>query len=139
MIRTYSELVKLQTFKERYEYLKLGGLIGEETFGFDRYINQRFYKSMEWKNIRDFVIVRDNGFDLGMQDYPIRGKILIHHINPITSKDIESMSDFLLNPKYLITTSHSTHNAIHYGDDNFIISNTVVERSINDTIPWKKR
>lgn len=138
MIRTYSELVKLQTFKERYEYLKLGGLIGEETFGFDRYINQRFYKSMEWKNIRDFVIVRDNGFDLGMQDYPIRGKILIHHINPITSKDIESMSDFLLNPKYLITTSHSTHNAIHYGDDNFIISNTVVERSINDTIPWKR-
>lgn len=138
MIRTYSELVKLQTFKERYEYLKLGGLIGEETFGFDRYINQRFYKSMEWKNIRDFVIVRDNGFDLGMQDYPIRGKILIHHINPITSKDIESMSDFLLNPKYLITTSHSTHNAIHYGNDNFIISNTVVERSINDTIPWKR-
>lgn len=139
MIRTYSELVKLQTFKERYEYLKLGGLIGEETFGFDRYINQRFYKSMEWKNIRDFVIVRDNGFDLGMQDYPIRGKILIHHINPITSKDIASMSDFLLDPEYLITTSHTTHNAIHYGDDSFIILNTVVERSINDTIPWKKR
>ena len=138
MIRTYSELVKLQTFEERYNYLKLGGLIGEETFGFDRYINQRFYKSREWKNIRDFVIVRDNGFDLGMQDYLIKGKILIHHINPITSKDIESMSDFLLNPEYLITTSHSTHNAIHYGDDNFIISNTAVERSINDTIPWKR-
>lgn len=138
MIRTYSELVKLQTFKERYEYLKLGGLIGEETFGFDRYINQRFYKSQEWKNIRDSVIVRDNGFDLGVQDYPIKGKILIHHINPITSKDIASMSDFLLDPEYLITTSHTTHNAIHYGDDSFIILNTVVERSINDTIPWKR-
>lgn len=138
MIRTYSELVKLQTFKERYEYLKLGGLIGGETFGFDRYINQKFYKSQEWKNIRDSVIVRDNGFDLGVQDYPIKGKILIHHINPITSKDIASMSDFLLDPEYLITTSHTTHNAIHYGDDSFIILNTVVERSINDTIPWKR-
>lgn len=138
MIRTYSELVKLQTFKERYEYLKLGGLIGEETFGFDRYINQKFYKSQEWKNIRDSVIVRDNGFDLGVQDYPIKGKILIHHINPITSKDIASMSDFLLDPEYLITTSHTTHNAIHYGNDSFIILNTVVERSINDTIPWKR-
>ena len=138
MIRTYSKLVKLQTFKERYEYLKLGGLIGEETFGFDRYINQKFYKSQEWKNIRDSVIVRDNGFDLGVQDYPIKGKILIHHINPITSKDIASMSDFLLDPEYLITTSHTTHNAIHYGDDSFIILNTVVERSINDTIPWKR-
>ena len=136
MIRTYSELVKLQTFKERYEYLKLGGLIGEETFGFDRYINQRFYKSMEWKNIRDFVIVRDNGFDLGMQDYPIRGKILIHHINPITSKDIESMSDFLLNPKYLITTSHSTHNAIHYGDETAPRQPAVIHRYPGDTTPW---
>ena len=137
MIRTYSELVKLQTFKERYEYLKLGGLIVGETFGFDRYINQKFYKSQEWKNIRDSVIVRDNGFDLGVQDYPIKGKILIHHINPITSKDIASKIH-LLDPEYLITTSHTTHNAIHYGDDSFIILNTVVERSINDTIPWKR-
>lgn len=136
IIRTYSELSQLKTFKERYEYLRLDGKVGEETFGFDRYLNQIFYKSDEWKSIRDFVIIRDSGCDLGIEGYEIHGKILIHHMNPISPKDIARRSEFLLNPEYLITTVLSTHNAIHYGDESLLIS-APIERMRNDTCPWK--
>ena len=136
MIRTYTELSQLKTFRERYEYLRLNGKVGEETFGFDRYLNQVFYKSEEWKSIPDFVIVRDNGCDLGVDGYEIHGKILIHHMNPILAEDILKRSDFLLNPDYLITTVLSTHNAIHYGDDSLLIT-VPVERTRNDTCPWR--
>lgn len=136
MTKTYSELIKLKTFKERYEYLRLYGLIGEETFGFDRYMNQKFYKSKEWKRIRDQVIVRDNGCDLGVEGYEIGGRILIHHMNPILLKDIQTLSEFLLNPEYLICTTLDTHNAIHYGNSNLLIIEPI-ERTKNDTCPWR--
>lgn len=136
MIRTYSELSQLKTFRKRYEYLRLNGRVGEETFGFDRYLNQIFYKSDEWKAIRDFVIVRDNGCDLGVEGYDIHEKILIHHMNPILAEDILKRSDFLLNPDYLITTVLSTHNAIHYGDESLLITSPV-KRTKNDTCPWR--
>ena len=137
-IKTYSELITLPTFEERYLYLRLGGKVGEDTFGFDRYLNQVFYRSEEWKAIRRQVIIRDNGCDLGCEDREIPNgvKILIHHMNPITKKDILDRSDFLLNPEYLITTIKYTHDAIHYGDDSSIFT-PVIERSKNDTCPWK--
>lgn len=135
-IRTYSELILLPTFEERYEYLKLGGSVGLETFGFDRYLNQAFYKSEEWQSVRDFVIVRDNGCDLAMRDRGIPNRIYIHHMNPITVDDILNRSDFLLNPDYLITTTHNTHNAIHYGDKNLLVVGPI-ERRKNDTCPWR--
>ncbi len=138
IIRTYSELSKLQTFENRYEYLRLNGAIGEETFGFDRFINQNFYKSQEWKVIRDFVIVRDNGCDLGIEGYEIRGKIFIHHMNQILPKDIKTQSKFLLDPEYLISTTHPTHNAIHYGDESLLIR-APIERTKNDTCPWRRK
>ena len=138
MIRTYSDLSRLDTFEDRYQYLKLNGSIGEETFGFDRFINQNFYKSPEWKAVRDFVIVRDNGCDLGVEGYEIRGKIFIHHMNPILPKDIETRSEFLLDPEYLISTTHPTHNAIHYGDESLLIQ-APIERSKNDTCPWRRK
>lgn len=137
MIRTYSELSTLKTFRERYEYLRLRGTVGEETFGFDRYLNQIFYKSPEWRSIRDFVILRDNGCDLGVAGYEIYGRILIHHMNPISVEDIYKRSDYLLNPEYLISTVLSTHNAIHYGDESLLVTEPVV-RSKNDTCPWKR-
>lgn len=135
-IRTYSELITLPTFKERYEYLRIGGKVGEETFGFDRYLNQIFYKSKEWLDIRDEVIIRDNGCDLGIEGREIHNKILIHHMNPITVKDILERSDFLLNPEYLISTVKNTHDAIHYGDDSLLIKDPI-ERRKNDTCPWR--
>lgn len=134
--KTYSELVTLPTFEERYEYLKLGGTIGEETFGFDRYINQIFYRSKEWKEVRNLVIVRDNGCDLGVSDREICGRIYIHHMNPIGLEDIESKSDLLLNPEYLICVTHNTHNAIHYGDSSLLVT-APIERTPNDTCPWR--
>ena len=137
MIRTYTELSKLQTFEERFRYLQLNGLVGKETFGFDRFINQEFYKSSEWKSVRDLVILRDNGCDLGVEGYDIYGKIFIHHMNPVKPKDILTKSELLLNPEYLITTTHATHNAIHYGDETLLLK-VPVERSRNDTCPWKK-
>lgn len=136
MIRTYAELSTLKTFRERYEYLRLDGTVGEETFGFDRYLNQIFYKSKEWEQVRNKVIIRDNGCDLGIDGYEIRGKILIHHMNPITSADVVKRSDILLNPDYLITTVLSTHNAIHYGDDSLLITMPTA-RARNDTCPWR--
>lgn len=136
-IRTYSELSKLKTFRERYEYLKLGGTVGEDTFGFDRYLNQIFYTSKEWKQIRNFVITRDNGCDLGIPDHKIIDDlILVHHMNPITKDDIINKSEILLNPEYLITTVKLTHDAIHYGDESLLVED-YIERSKNDTCPWK--
>ena len=134
-IRTYSELIQLPTFEERFRYLQLNGQVGEDTFGFDRYINQRFYRSKEWLQVRDYVIVRDKGCDLGVEGYEIYGRILIHHLNPISLRDITELSDFLLNPEYLISTTHLTHNAIHYGDESILMT-TPIERSKNDTCPW---
>ena len=136
-IKTYSELVQLPTFEERYQYLRLDGIVGEDTFGFDRYLNQIFYRSQRWRSIRDRVIVRDNGCDLGVEGYEIYGRILIHHMNPITIKDIERESAFLLDPEYLICVTHNTHNAIHYGDDGLLIK-APIERSKNDTCPWRR-
>ena len=138
IIRTYSELITLPTFEERYEYLRLDGAVCEETFGFDRYLNQEFYqRSNEWKRVRDLVIIRDQGCDLGVEGREIRGKILVHHMNPITKEDILKRSEFLLNPEYLICTLKSTHDAIHYGDENLLMKGPVV-RSANDTCPWRK-
>ena len=135
-IKTYSELIDLPTFEERYEYLRLNGRVGKDTFGFDRYLNQNFYRSAEWRRIRDRVIVRDNGCDLAIDDRIIYGKILIHHMNPITDKDLFNLSDILLDPEYLICVSHNTHNAIHYGDGERLVKDPIV-RTKNDTCPWK--
>lgn len=136
MIRTYKELMRLGSFKERFEYLSLAGQVGQSTFGFDRYLNQALYRSPEWKSLRHEIIIRDNGCDLGHEDYEIHGRILIHHMNPITEQDILERTDYLFNPEYLITTQHSTHNAIHYGDAN-LLPKEYVERRPNDTIPWR--
>ena len=135
-IKTYSELILLPTFEERFKYLQLNGRVGDDTFGFDRYINQNFYKSAEWKRIRDLVIIRDNGCDLALEGYEIYGRILIHHMNPITVKDVELSTEYLMNPEYLICVTHNTHNAIHYGDEKLINKGPVV-RTKNDTCPWK--
>lgn len=138
-IKRYSELSQLSSFEDRFRYLKLDGQVGVDTFGFDRYMNQQFYKSKEWKDIRDKVIVRDNGCDLGSPDNPIKGKIYIHHMNPLSPDDIENSTENLLNPEYLICVSHATHNALHYGDDSILERNKIVERGPNDTCPWKKK
>lgn len=137
MIRTYSELIKLPTFEERYRYLRLGGRVGEDTFGFDRYLNQLFYKSDEWLSLRDEIIVRDNGCDLGIPGRDIYGRIIIHHMNPIAVRDILDRSDILLNPEYLICTVKRTHDAIHYGNEDSLLT-IPVARTRNDTCPWKK-
>lgn len=136
-IKTYSELIELPTFKERFEYLKLNGRVGEDTFGYDRYLNQIFYKSKEWLSIRNYVITRDNGCDLGVPGREILGdKILIHHINPITKEDILNRSEKLLDPENLITTVKNTHDAIHYGSSDLLYEEPI-ERSKNDTCPWR--
>lgn len=137
-IRTYSELIQLPTFEERFEYLRLNGRVGEETFGFDRYLNQKFYqRDPEWLAIRDHVIIRDQGCDLACPDREIKTRILIHHMNPITTEDILRRSDYLLNPEYLICTFKSTHDAIHYGDGSKLFT-APVERRRNDTCPWRR-
>lgn len=136
MIRTYSELITLPTFEERYQYLRLDGTVGADTFGFDRIFNQRFYTSSEWRSVRNHVIIRDNGCDLGIDDREISGRIIIHHMNPVTLEDIERNIDRLLDPEYLISVSHDTHNAIHYGDERLIVT-TPIKRSRNDTCPWR--
>lgn len=135
--RRYSELIQFDTFEDRFHYLQLHGVVANETFGWDRYLNQRFYKSKEWKRIRDYVIMRDNGCDLGCQDCPINGPVYIHHMNPMTIEDIENNPEKLLDPEYLISVSFDTHNALHYGDANTSKKYTVVERQPNDTTPWK--
>lgn len=137
-IRRYSELCKLKTFEGRFEYLRLDGQVGKDTFGFDRIFNQRFYTSTEWRRIRDHVIIRDNGCDLGVEGHEIYGnRIIIHHLNPISLEDIERQSAYLLDPEFLITTIHNTHNAIHYGDESLLIR-APIERSKNDTCPWRQ-
>ncbi len=137
MIRTYEELVRFPTFEERFGYLKLNGVVGEETFGYDRILNQQFYNSYEWRELRDRIILRDNGCDLGIAGREIGGKIYIHHMNPITARDICERSRMLTAPEYLICVSFETHNAIHYGDENLLITECA-ERTKNDTCPWKK-
>lgn len=136
-IKTYSELIRLPTFEQRFDYLKLHGRIGEETFGFDRYIREKFLRSYEWKRIRDQIIIRDDGCDLALPDRGIFGEIIIHHMNPLTPDDIVHGSDFLFNPEYLICTSLLTHNAIHYGNKDSLILDPV-ERTPYDTCPWRK-
>ena len=135
MIRTYQELCRIPTFEERYNYLRLHGKIGVETFGYDRYINQMLYTSKRWRRIRDDVIIRDDGCDLGMKDYEITGSIIIHHMNVITLEDIEEEREVVFDPRGLICTSHNTHNAIHYGSAQLLPRLPVVRRP-NDTCPW---
>ena len=136
-IKCYSELMLLPTFQARYQYLRLNGEVGKETFGFDRYMNQFFYRSPEWRRVRDFVITRDEGCDLGIPGREIFGRIVIHHMNPIRPEDIRNRSDLLLDPEYLITTIHGTHLAIHYGVEHLLFQEPV-ERRPNDTCPWKR-
>lgn len=135
--RTYTELLQHDSFKERFEYLRLDGSVGAITFGFDRYLNQQFYQSREWRSVRDFVIVRDKACDLGAESREIFGRIYIHHMNPITGDDIRTISRFLLEPEFLICTTHETHNAIHYGNSKLILSDPV-QRVPNDTCPWRR-
>lgn len=135
--RRYSELKQLKTFDERFDYLRVGGKVGESTFGFDRYLNQAFYKSTEWIRVRRQVIIRDNGCDLGLEGYDIGGPIVIHHMNAITPEDLETFNPDVLNPEFLICVSTQTHKAIHYGDPK-LLPKTYVERSPHDTCPWKR-
>lgn len=138
MIRNYTELAQLHTFKERFDYLRLDGAVGMETFGFDRYLNQIFYHLPEWKSSRRFVIVRDEGCDLGVPGYEIRGRVIVHHMNPITKEDILERNPDLFNPEYLITVADNpTHKAIHYGDESLLPTGPA-ERRPNDTCPWKQ-
>lgn len=136
-IRTYSELILIPTFEERFEYLQLNGRVGEDTFGHQRYLNQVFYKTREWRDLRHYVIVRDNGCDLGVEGFDIYGPIHVHHMNPITIEDIENRSEFLLDPEYLISTSDRTHKAISYGDKS-LLPLPPIERFRNDTCPWRR-
>lgn len=134
--RTYKELSRLKTLDERFEYLKLVGQVGVDTFGFDRYLNQTFYRSDIWRKVRNEVIIRDNGCELGVPGYEIQGKILIHHMNAITEEDIIERNPDIFNPEYLICCSHRTHNAIHFGDKN-LLPKDYIERRRGDTCPWK--
>lgn len=137
MMKTYSELIKIPTYEERYRYLRLGSKVGEETFGYDRYLNQMLYnKTSEWKRCRREIIIRDNGFDMAFPDRPIHGKIFVHHINPITLEDIHKRSPTIFDPENLVCVSFDTHQAIHYGDESLLVLD-YVERKPNDTIPWR--
>lgn len=136
-IKCYSELIALSTYEERFQYLQLNGRVGSGTFGFDRYLNQKFYKTPEWRRLRNQIILRDNGCDLGVEGYEIFGIIMIHHMNPITKADIVSMTEYLTNPEYLICVTPNTHNAIHYGDESLLCTGPI-ERKPNDTCPWKR-
>lgn len=136
-IKCYSELKNFKTYDERFKYLQIGGRIGIESFGYDRYLNQAFYRCPDWKDIRNQVIIRDNGCDLGLDGYPISGRVIIHHMNVITIDDVLNYNSDIFNPEYLICVSHQTHNAIHYGDETYPDKFKVIERRPNDTIPWK--
>lgn len=135
--KTYSNLKQFESLKDRYEYLKLGGIVGDSTFGHNRYLNQEFYRSKEWLEVRDYVIIRDNGCDLGVEGFEIHSKILVHHMNPITLADIENRNPDILNPEYLISTSDRTHQAIHFGDKDLLPKDPII-RKPNDTVPWKR-
>lgn len=136
MIRTYTELSKLKTFEERFRYLQLHGSVGMDTFGYDRYINQVLYKSSEWKRVRNDILIRDNGCDLGVEGYDIQFKPIIHHMNPLTLDQIMNRDPVIFDPDFLISTTHETHNAIHYGDDSILRTKTIIERKPNDTKLW---
>ena len=135
--KCYTELSKLTTFNERFNYLKLDGIVGEETFGYDRILNQLLYKSKKWRKVRDEVLIRDNGGDLGLEDYPINGRAIIHHMNPITVEDVLNDKPEIFDPEYLITVSNSTHNAIHFSNENNLQKDPI-ERIQNDTCLWRK-
>ena len=135
--KCYTELSKLTTFNERFNYLKLDGVVGEETFGYDRILNQLLYKSKKWRKVRDEVLIRDNGGDLGLEDYPINGRAIIHHMNPITVEDVLNDKPEIFDPEYLITVSNSTHNAIHFSNENNLQKDPI-ERTQNDTCLWRK-
>ena len=136
--KCYTELSKLTTFNERFNYLKLDGIVGEETFGYDRILNQLLYKSKKWRKVRDEVLIRDNGGDLGLEDYPINGRAIIHHMNPITVEDVLNDKPEIFDPEYLITVSNSTHNAIHFSNENNLQKDPI-ERTQNDTCLWRKQ
>lgn len=135
MIKTYTNLLKLNSFEDRFQYLKLKGFVGKNTFGYDRYLNQLLYKSARWLQTRDNIIIRDSGCDLGILDYQIFGRIIIHHMNPITIEDIELNRDEIFDPEFLICTTHNTHNAIHFSDESKILKLPSI-RTKNDTCPW---
>lgn len=137
IIRTYSELMQFETIEERFEYLRIGGKIGEDTFGFDRYLNQMFYRLPEWKKTRRYVIIRDGGCDLGVEGYDIFGIVIVHHMNPVTKEQILNRDPVLFDPEYLITVSDLTHKAVHYGDSN-LLPKIYTERRKNDTCPWRR-
>lgn len=134
-IRSYTELSRLATFEERFRYLSLRGIVGDPTFGSERYVNQRFYRSREWRILRDHIIVRDDGFDMGVFDRQIRGYPIIHHMNPMTIDDVVDGNDSILDPEFLICVSHRTHNAIHYGDET-LLQKQFTERRPGDTRLW---
>lgn len=135
IIKTYSELLRLPTFLERYYYLRLSGIVGESTFGFDRFLNQSLYKSKRWRRIRDDIIIRDEGCDLGLRDYQIGDRIIIHHMNPLSIEDIEEATDAVFDPRFLICVSPTTHNAIHFGDES-LLPKLPIERRPGDTRLW---
>ena len=135
-IRTYSELITIPTFEERFEYLQLKGSVGKDTFGYDRYLNQVLYRSPEWKRLRNQIIIRDDGCDLACDGYDIYGKVLIHHLNPITVEDVLARSRKVFDPDNLVCVSHNTHNAIHYGDVDLLVTGPII-RTKNDTCPWR--
>ena len=137
-IRTYSELITIPTFEERFEYLQLKGSVGKDTFGYDRYLNQVLYRSPEWKRLRNQIIIRDGGCDLACDGYDVYGKVLIHHLNPITVEDVLSRSRKVFDPDNLVCVSHNTHNAIHYGDMDLLVTGPII-RTKNDTCPWRHR
>lgn len=136
ILRKYSELKRLKTFEERYEYLRIGGLVGEATFGFERFLNQQLYTSQRWRLLRNEIIIRDNGCDLGIEGRDIFDKIIIHHMNPLTREQMQNPDDSMFDPEYLICVSHNTHNAIHYGDAS-LLRKEYIPRRPNDTCPWK--
>ena len=137
MDRFYSELITIPTYEDRFHYLQLNGAVGKDTFGYDRYLNQILYNSKEWKRFRDEIIIRDNGCDLAFEGYDIHGRILVHHINPITVDDVVNRNPIVFDPENMICVTHNTHNAIHYGDESLLIT-APVERTKHDTCPWKK-
>lgn len=135
-IKTYSELITIPTFEERFEYLQLKGSVGKDTFGYDRHLNQVLYRSPEWKRLRNQIIIRDCGCDLACEGYDIHSKVLIHHLNPITVEDVLARSRKVFDPDNLVCVSHNTHNAIHYGDVNLLVTGPII-RTKNDTCPWR--
>ena len=137
--KSYSEMIAMSEFDDRFRYAKLDGQVGIDTFGFDRYLNQQFYRSKEWKRLRDQIIIRDNGCDLGVPGHEISGNIYIHHLNPLSPEDITESTEKLFDPDNLVCVSAETHNAIHYGDESILEKNKIVERSPGDTCPWKRR